>query len=45
MACIQCAFFPFGIVLGVFTIIVLSRESVKGVFGRAQGMPRDATIA
>jgi hypothetical protein len=33
MACIQCLFFPFGIILGVFTIIVLSRSSVKELFG------------
>jgi hypothetical protein len=33
VACFQCAFFPFGTVLGVFTIVVLSRPSVKQVFG------------
>ena len=32
MACIQCAFFPFGTALGVFTILTLSRESVKSLF-------------
>lgn len=32
-ACIQCLFFPFGIILGVFTIIVLSRGPVKQLFG------------
>jgi hypothetical protein len=32
-ACFECVFFPFGIVLGVFTIIVLSRSSVKQSFG------------
>ena len=32
IACLQCALFPFGTVLGVFTIIVLSRESVKPLF-------------
>jgi hypothetical protein len=32
MACIECAFFPFGTVLGVFTIITLSRQTVKGLF-------------
>jgi len=31
--CVQCLFFPFGIILGVFTIIVLSRTSVKQLFG------------
>ncbi|MEO8439071.1 MAG: hypothetical protein ABI540_02505 [Spartobacteria bacterium] len=33
LACIECAFFPFGVVLGVFTVIVLSRRSVKELFG------------
>ena len=32
LACIQCAMFPFGTVLGVFTIVVLSRPSVKSLF-------------
>jgi hypothetical protein len=32
MACIECLFIPFGTILGVFTIIVLSRESVKALF-------------
>jgi hypothetical protein len=32
VACIQCLFIPFGTVLGVFTIIVLMRESVKQIF-------------
>ncbi len=31
-ACFQCAIFPFGTALGVFTIIVLSRPSVKALF-------------
>lgn len=34
MACIECLFVPFGTVLGVFTIIVLSRNSVKDLYGR-----------
>jgi len=33
MACIECLFMPFGTVLGVFTILVLVRESVKQLFG------------
>jgi hypothetical protein len=33
MACIECCFSPFGTVLGVFTIIVLLRPSVKVVSG------------
>lgn len=32
MACIACMFMPFGTVLGVFTIIVLLRPSVKSLF-------------
>ncbi|MFH1730283.1 MAG: hypothetical protein ABIF82_01365 [Planctomycetota bacterium] len=32
MAAICCLFIPFGTVLGVFTIIVLSRPSVKALF-------------
>ncbi len=33
MAGISCLFMPFGTVLGVFTIIVLVRPSVKELFG------------
>jgi predicted membrane channel-forming protein YqfA (hemolysin III family) len=32
MGCIECLFVPFGTILGVFTIVVLSRESVKALF-------------
>lgn len=32
VAAIICVFMPFGTVLGVFTIIVLLRESVKNIF-------------
>ncbi|KAF5406854.1 MAG: hypothetical protein Udaeo2_30550 [Candidatus Udaeobacter sp.] len=35
MACIECLFIPFGTILGVFTIVVLSRESVKAFFSTA----------
>jgi hypothetical protein len=35
IACIECLFIPFGTILGVFTIIALSRESVKAVFSTA----------
>jgi hypothetical protein len=34
MACVECLFIPFGTVLGVFTIIVLSRESVRALLSR-----------
>ncbi len=33
MGGIECAFMPFGTVLGVFTLLVLTRESVKPLFG------------
>src|SRR5436189_4505705 len=36
MACIECLFIPFGTILGVFTIIVLSRESVRALFTAMQ---------
>ena len=32
IACIECLFVPFGTILGVFTIVALSRESVKTLF-------------
>jgi hypothetical protein len=35
VACIECLFVPFGTILGVFTIVALSRESVKGLFSKA----------
>ena len=36
MACVECLFIPFGTILGVFTIIALSREPVKALFATAQ---------
>ena len=39
VACIACAFMPFGTVLGVLTIIVLSRDSVKALYGLAVRPP------
>lgn len=33
VACILCVFVPFGTVLGVFTLLVLSRPSVKQAYG------------
>jgi len=38
MACISCIFMPFGTVLGVFTIIVLMRPSVKELFSANKGV-------
>jgi hypothetical protein len=32
VACLECLSIPFGTVLGVFTILVLNRTSVKGLF-------------
>ena len=34
MAALACGFMPFGTVLGVFTILVLQRHSVKQLFGQ-----------
>src|SRR6267143_3940080 len=36
IACVECLFIPFGTILGVFTIIVLSREPVKALFATTQ---------
>jgi hypothetical protein len=35
IAIIECLFIPFGTILGVFTIVVLSRESVRELFSAA----------
>lgn len=37
VACVACLFFPFGTVLGVLTLIVLLRPSVKHLFGEGPG--------
>ncbi len=34
VACIACMLFPFGTILGIFTIIVLSKDSIKAMYGR-----------
>jgi hypothetical protein len=34
IACIECLFVPFGTILGVFTIVALSRESVRELFSK-----------
>jgi len=34
IAAFECMFMPFGTVLGIFTILVLSRPSVKTLFGQ-----------
>jgi len=43
MAGIECIFMPFGTVLGVFTIIVLMRDSVKEIFAANKGL--EANVA
>lgn len=40
VAAIECIFVPFGTVLGVFTIIVLSRPSVRSLF-QSGGAPQE----
>jgi hypothetical protein len=42
VACIECVFMPFGTVLGELTIIVLSRPSVKTLFGLGPAPPAPA---
>ena len=37
IGCVNCMFFPFGTILGVFTIIVLSRDSVKALYDPLDG--------
>jgi hypothetical protein len=37
MAAVACLFMPFGTILGVFTIVVLARESVRGLFAATAG--------
>ena len=36
VACIECLFIPFGTILGTFTIVALSRESVRTLFSTGQ---------
>jgi hypothetical protein len=40
LACVECLFAPFGTILGVFTLLVLCRPSVKPLFPRASLAPR-----
>jgi len=35
MGAVLCLFMPFGTILGVFTIVVLSKDSVKALYGKA----------
>jgi hypothetical protein len=43
MAGVECLFMPFGTVLGIFTIIVLVRESVKELFSANKPLQPPAT--
>ena len=43
MAGVECIFMPFGTVLGVFTIIVLMRDTVKELFGRPAALQPAST--
>jgi len=36
VACIECLFIPFGTILGVFTIVALSRECARALFSTGQ---------
>ncbi len=45
IAALECLSFPFGTALGVFTLVVLSRESVKQAFGRGTPPPAIPTSA
>ncbi|MGD8499177.1 MAG: hypothetical protein PVJ86_00935 [Phycisphaerales bacterium] len=40
VAAIECMLMPFGTVLGVFTIVVLMRDSVKDLFSASQPLQR-----
>ncbi len=39
VAGIECAVIPFGTVLGIFTILLLMKDSVKALFGIAATLP------
>ena len=41
---VECLMMPFGTVLGVFTLIVLSRESVKQLFCASPKLPGPAPL-
>ena len=41
VAIANCFWFPLGTVLGVFTIIVLARESVRGIYDADPSAPRE----
>jgi len=39
MSGMECVFMPFGTILGVFTLVVLSRPSVRPLFGQSPAAP------
>ncbi len=39
VACLECLMMPFGTILGIFTIITLSRDSVKAIFNGTAAAP------
>ena len=45
MAALLCMFMPFGTVLGIFTIIVLSKESVQRLYGIPPYQPTEPSAA
>jgi len=40
MACMECILIPFGTILGAFTIIALSKDSVKAAFKHIEIQPK-----
>ncbi|MHC4563673.1 MAG: hypothetical protein ACYS8X_13000 [Planctomycetota bacterium] len=44
-ACVSCIVMPLGTVLGIFTILVLSRPGAKALFGRGNASPAQAPAA
>jgi hypothetical protein len=44
IACIECVSTPFGTILGVLTIILLSRPSVKELFNTTQALDQKSEL-
>ena len=44
VGCIECMFMPLGTVLGVFTVVVLSKGSVKALYGVAGDEEKKASL-
>ncbi len=44
MSGVECLFMPFGTILGIFTLIVLSRPSVKPLFSHNPAAPQSTRI-